>query len=154
CLGRLAGVAAGFALTTPPFLVASNNPVVIAGYAPVEVRDILVNGVPVPVTWISVTSWTARVQILAGTNTLDVQGLDRSGASLESAHASLAVQYVGPPLSHVPVLINEWMADNSGPDGYPNPVGGAFNDWFELFNPGAIPADLTGHYLSDDLADP
>jgi hypothetical protein len=154
CVGRLAGVAASFTLNTPALLVASNNPVVIAGSAPVEVRDILVNGVPVPVTWISVTSWTARVQVVSGTNTLDVQGLDRLGAPLASAYASLVVRYVGTASPRVPVLINEWMAGNTGPNGYPNPVGGAFNDWLELFNPGATPADLAGHYLSDDLAAP
>ena len=36
--------------------------------------------------------------------------------------------------------INEWMA---------NPDGGA--DWFELFNPAALPVDLSGLILTDDL---
>ncbi|HNQ88716.1 MAG TPA: lamin tail domain-containing protein [Verrucomicrobiota bacterium] len=39
--------------------------------------------------------------------------------------------------------INEWMAD---------PETG--NDWFELFNAGSRPVDLSGLHFTDDLADP
>lgn len=40
------------------------------------------------------------------------------------------------------VWINEWMADP-----------GNGNDWFELYNPGDRPVDLSGFYLTDDLSD-
>ena len=39
--------------------------------------------------------------------------------------------------------INEWMA---------NPISG--DDWFELYNPGSDPIDLSGLYLTDDLSKP
>jgi hypothetical protein len=39
------------------------------------------------------------------------------------------------------VIINEWMAGPSSGD-----------DWFELFNPGALPVDVSGYYLTDDRA--
>jgi hypothetical protein len=41
--------------------------------------------------------------------------------------------------SQAAVRLNEWMSESlSG------------NDWFELFNPGALPVDLAGLYLTDD----
>jgi hypothetical protein len=39
--------------------------------------------------------------------------------------------------------INEWMA---------NPATG--DDWFEIYNPGGLPLDLSGLYLTDDLNQP
>ena len=50
------------------------------------------------------------------------------------------------------VLINEWMASNTRT--LPNPVGGDFDDWFELYNPNAFPADLGGWSLANSLTNP
>jgi len=47
------------------------------------------------------------------------------------------------------VVINEWMAVNAS--SIANPVGGAFDDWFELYNSGDATVDLSGYFLSDDL---
>lgn len=52
----------------------------------------------------------------------------------------------------VVAYINEWMASNTRT--LPNPVGGKYDDWFELYNPGAQPVSLDGCYLGTDLADP
>jgi hypothetical protein len=52
----------------------------------------------------------------------------------------------------IAVSINEWMAENTG--ALLNPANSKYDDWFELFNPSATPADLTGYYLTDDLDDP
>jgi hypothetical protein len=41
------------------------------------------------------------------------------------------------------VTVNEWM---------PNPATG--EDWFELHNPGALPVDLSGWHVTDDLTAP
>lgn len=54
--------------------------------------------------------------------------------------------------SPVAVSINEWMAENTA--FLLDPATGKYDDWFELFNPTATPADLAGYYLSDDLNDP
>src|SRR5262249_33637750 len=51
-----------------------------------------------------------------------------------------------PPIT---VSINEWMADNLTT--LANPVGGDFDDWFELYNPGTNTVELAGYYLSDTL---
>jgi hypothetical protein len=53
-----------------------------------------------------------------------------------------------PPLV---VYINEWMAANNRASGIADPADGDFDDWFELYNPGASPADLGGCFLTDNL---
>ena len=42
------------------------------------------------------------------------------------------------------------MADNKR---LPNPIGGTFDDWFELYNAGASVVNLSGYFLTDNLAD-
>jgi len=49
----------------------------------------------------------------------------------------------------VTLWINEWMAANTHT--LTNPVGGKFDDWFEIYNPGGNAVDLTGYRLTDDL---
>jgi hypothetical protein len=51
-----------------------------------------------------------------------------------------------PPLT---VFINEWMADNTIT--LADPADNDFEDWFELYNPGATAMDLGGYYLTDTL---
>jgi hypothetical protein len=49
------------------------------------------------------------------------------------------------------VYINEWMAANTS--GLINTNNGnRFSDWIELYNPGNTPANLAGHFLTDNLA--
>jgi hypothetical protein len=52
----------------------------------------------------------------------------------------------------ITVFINEWMAENTG--GLLDPATGQYEDWFELYNPSSIPANLTGYYLTDTLSSP
>ena len=54
-----------------------------------------------------------------------------------------------PPLT---VFINEWMAANQL--NLPNPVGGKYDDWIELYNPTDTPQNLAGYYLTDTFSDP
>lgn len=55
----------------------------------------------------------------------------------------------GPNLN---VFINEWMADNTAT--LRDPADGGFKDWFELFNAGSTPANLSGFYLGTSLENP
>jgi hypothetical protein len=55
----------------------------------------------------------------------------------------------GKPL---PVVINEWMAGNT--QTVPNPIGGKFDDWFELYNYSSNAVDLTGCFLTHSLTNP
>ncbi len=50
------------------------------------------------------------------------------------------------------VWINEWMADNRGV--LADPADGQYEDWFELYNPGTEGVDVSGWWLTDDLATP
>lgn len=54
-------------------------------------------------------------------------------------------------VTSVAVWINEWMANNAHT--VANPVGGGFDDWFELYNPSPSPVDLAGYHLTDNLGD-
>ena len=47
------------------------------------------------------------------------------------------------------VYINEWMAWNTRT--LPNPVGGAYDDWFELYNPNGTGVDLHNWSLANSL---
>src|SRR5262249_20551678 len=49
------------------------------------------------------------------------------------------------------VSINEWMASNTRTLADPATAAGKFDDWFELYNPGASTVDLTGYFLTDNL---
>jgi hypothetical protein len=52
----------------------------------------------------------------------------------------------------VPVVINEWMAGNTSTIN--DPLDGKFSDWFELYNAGSEPVDLSGFTLTDNLSNP
>jgi len=49
-----------------------------------------------------------------------------------------------------PVVINELLASNID---YLADAQGEYDDWIELYNPGDVPLDVGGMYLTDDLAD-
>lgn len=51
------------------------------------------------------------------------------------------------------LLINEIMADNE--DTFQDPQEpGAYEDWFEVFNPGTTAVDMSGMYITDNLNNP
>ena len=51
-----------------------------------------------------------------------------------------------PPIS---VSINEWMADNASL--IIDPATSSYDDWFEIYNPSNVTANLAGYYLTDTL---
>jgi len=57
-----------------------------------------------------------------------------------------------PTFPQIQVRVNEFMALNTST--LADPADGAFDDWFELYNAGTNPADLSGYTLTDDFADP
>ena len=147
---------------TTPFAITNNNGngfgvtndhVTIGGSGPITVHTVAVNGVVYPVTWTSVTNWTVTVPLTGYVNPLVLQGMDMHGGSVPGALDAITVTNFGAP-APLPVVINEWMADNAGPGGYPDAADGLFQDWFELYNPNADPVDLSGYWLTDDLGAP
>ena len=131
----------------------TNSPVTLGGTGAVTVKSITINGVTYPVTWTTVTNWTMTVPLTEVTNLLTLQAYDLHGLILSNAWDTLSVTNYG-LLAPMPVLINEWMADNSGPAGYPDPVDQKFQDWFELYNPNYVSVDLSGYTLTDTLSMP
>jgi hypothetical protein len=131
----------------------TNDTVTLQGTAPLSVREIEINGVRYPITWVTRTVWSLRVPLYNGPNDLAIQGIDYAGRPLPTAVDSITVTNsgAGTPL---PVVINEWMADNTGTNGYPDPLDGSFQDWFELFNPNTNAVNLSGFYLTDNLSIP
>jgi len=67
----------------------------------------------------------------------------------QRSHTSCVVFGYRPPS----LLINEFMANNATVLEDPDEPG-EFPDWIEIHNVGAVPIDLGGLYLTDDLADP
>ncbi len=158
---RAAWVKSQLALSTP-FVITnnsgngftvSNSYVTIGGTAPVSLSAIFVNGVNYQVTWLSATNWLLTIPLTDYANAMTLQGFDLRGATLSNALTSITVTNLGLAAPR-PVVVNEWMADNKGPGGYPDPANGNFSDWFELYNPNAAPVDLSGFHLTDDLSQP
>ena len=68
--------AANFNVTGTNFIQTTNNYITLNGTAPVTAAGILVNGAEYPITWTSVTGWTLRIPIVAGTNILQISAVD------------------------------------------------------------------------------
>jgi hypothetical protein len=148
--------------TATPFDIANNGGhnfsvtnglAVLSGTAPISVNQIEVNGTTYPITWTSATNWTIRIPLNAGATTLTALGFDQRGIMVSNALASIVVTNTGPD-ALLPLVINEWMADNKAPGGFPSPSDGLFHDWFELFNPNTNALDLSGFFLTDALSLP
>jgi hypothetical protein len=103
---------APFQIANSNFATAQNY-VTITGTAPVEIKDLLVNGVAVPVTWSTVTSWSLNVALNAGENNFTISGIDSHGLAVSGASGAVQIMYNGPsldaPTGHV--VINEIMYD-------------------------------------------
>jgi hypothetical protein len=145
-----------------PFAITSNggndfgvdtNFVTLTGTAWLDVRGIEVNGIPYAVNWTSITNWSLTVPLASGANPLLVQAVDRRGNRPANRADSLRVTNSA-PAALLPVVINEWMADNIGPGGFADPADGLFQDWFELYNPNPTAVNLGGYYLTDNLGNP
>jgi len=143
-----------------PFAITSNggndfaadtNFVTLAGTGWLDVRGLEVNGIPLAVNWTTITNWSLTVPLGAGANFLTVQAVDRNGNRPANRADTITVTNTTPP-ALLPVVINEWMADNVSPGGFADPADGLFQDWFELFNPNTSAVNLGGFHLTDNLA--
>jgi len=151
---QLKTVEAVFAITTNNGNdhTTSQTVVSLTGTAPVWVRAITVNGIPYPLTWFSPTRWSLRLALQPGANAIEVQGLDRAGQPVADAVDSIRIECSSTNTPPPALFINEWMASNRG--AVADPADGAFDDWFEIHNPGPIPISIAGFWLSDDPATP
>jgi hypothetical protein len=117
-------------------VMVSNDVAYVSGTAPVAVKTIWLNGIAWPVTWTSVTNWTVVVPLHAGTNLLNVAGLDMHGQLIPGYTNAASAVYNGPMPSPVGnVVINEIMYQPRVPG----------SEYVELYNNSStITFDLSG----------
>ena len=127
---------AAFAVSGPTSVTvnSASNLFTFTGTAPVNAKQILINGRAYPITWTGVTTWTLRVPLATGTNALQFAALDRSGNTL--SNATVTVDYTGAVAApEGSVVLSEIM--------YRPPVAGS--DYLELFNNSTnLTFDLSG----------
>lgn len=128
----------------------ATNVINLSGVAPIEVKEIHVNGVDYPATWTSVTNWTIRLSLIGGQANYVVTGHDANGVALAGQTDSMKITAPGGGVTLLPVVINEWMAANTTL--LADPADGHFDDWFELYNPNNAAVNLSGYSLTDNLA--
>jgi hypothetical protein len=134
-------------------LTTGNSNVTLTGTAPLPVGTIAINGQIYTPTWTTLTNWSVPITLPARVNPLSVQGLDDRLQPIAGAVDSIVITNIG-ALALKPIVINEWLADNSAPGGFFDPVGARYSDWIELFNPNPVPINVGGYLLSDSLAQP
>jgi len=104
---QLATVAAPFAVNA---VVVTNDVALVSGTAPVGVGSVWINGGAWPLTWTSVTHWTAAVPLQPGNNPLSVVGVDPHGQPVAGASNFVAAAYSAPTVSPAgQIVINEIM---------------------------------------------
>jgi hypothetical protein len=104
---QLATLAAAFNVSG---VVVTNDVALVSGRAPIAVKTVWFNGTEWPITWTSVTAWTATVPLRFGTNVFSVVGVDPNGQPVPGASNSVSAVYSGPLLSPADqVVINEIM---------------------------------------------
>jgi hypothetical protein len=129
----------GFNSTAPS--TATNNLVTITGSAPLDVKDITINGIEYPVTWTSLSNWLVRVPLLnAGTNTLIVQGEDVKNQVMTNYVVTNTVNYLGTaPAPQGVMAINEINYNTNNPNA----------QFVEVFNSSTnYTFDLTGWQIN------
>lgn len=97
---------------------ASNDSVVsLTGTAPFAVVTIEVNGVPFPVSWITVTTWQITVPLGGLTNVLQITGRDLRGNVVTGANDTIRIAYNGDvPQPQEWVVFNEIMYNPPAPN--------------------------------------
>jgi len=95
----------------------NRNLISVTGTAPIDARFITINGFLVPVTWTTVSNWTAAVALTGGNNTLTIRGLDANGNVIGGGAATINVNYTGSvELPQAKLVINEIMYNPIVPD--------------------------------------
>jgi hypothetical protein len=140
-----------FASTAGSAITDDDGSLNLTGTAPPGVQSIRINGVIQTPTWTSETAWSLPLRLYAASNQLTVEALNSNGSVIASFPVSITI--TGPP-GIPPVIISEWMADNTSSSGITDPADGKFPDWFELQNTGSTPVPLDGFFVSDDRANP
>lgn len=90
--------------------VTDSSMITIAGTAPLEARELRINGYPLQLTWTTKTAWTARFALQPGTNSLQLGGLDFRGQPLTNDPVFIQIVSTATPESPIgKVVFNELM---------------------------------------------
>lgn len=96
----------------------SSTLVTLTGTAPFAARTITINGVEYPLSWSSVTNWTARVPLTGSTNLFTVRAYDANGNLLTDGTKTISVYFNGPvSRAEDSLVINEIMFQPSVTNG-------------------------------------
>ncbi|HOW67881.1 MAG TPA: lamin tail domain-containing protein [Verrucomicrobiota bacterium] len=93
------------------------NLVRLRGSAPLEVKTLEVNGIPVALDWNTTTAWTLALPVQGGANLLEIRGIDGSGNVVAGSTTNLTIEYPG--LAEKPqdrLVINEIMYEAEIPE--------------------------------------
>ena len=139
-IAQLAEAVANFAVSGSTSFTVNSNLITLSGTASLAMESLRVNGVAWPVTWTSVTNWTAQVVLGAGLNMLTVAAYDKNGNAVPGASTVLTVNNTGNVPSPVgQIVINEIQANPALPDA----------EYVELYNASSNTAfDLSGWILN------
>ena len=108
---QLAAVDAS-AFTASRLVTTSNNVAYVTGTAPVAVAYVQINGISYPVTWTTLTTWTASVPLHSGANELNVVGVDIHGQPMVTNNSLININYINTlPSPGGQVVFNEIMYD-------------------------------------------
>lgn len=115
-------------------VTASNNLAYVSGVAPVNVETIWINGEAWPVTWTTLTTWTAAVPLRYGTNQLNVTAVDIHTNLIAGDSAAVTATYNGTNTSPAGrIVFNEIMyAPAAANAGYLELYNNSTNTTFDL----------------------
>lgn len=112
-LNQLSSVNATFSANNP---MQSGNLATLTGRAPVQIKTLLFNGIPYPVTWTSVTDWRATLPLQPGMNNFTLVGVDSFGNPVPGASRQISINHTLPASSPVgQVVVNEIMVHPAFP---------------------------------------
>jgi hypothetical protein len=109
-VGQMNAVASPFTVSGPTTITTNSTVVTISGTASFNIKTIAFNGLPYPVTWTTISNWTARVPLVMATTPITILGYDRDGIFVNGASNRIAVNFTGtrePALGNI--VINEIM---------------------------------------------
>lgn len=104
---------------------SDDNVVELRGRAPVKIKDLLFNGIPVNVEWTNETSWRAFIPLRPGQNQIAITGLDSYGEIVEGQSDIIRVNFTGTSVDPSDFIVINEINYNSGGNGL---------SFIELFN--------------------
>ncbi len=104
---------------------SDDNIIELRGRAPVKIKDLLFNGIPLNVEWINETAWKTMIPLRPGQNQIAITGRDSYGNLIEDQADLIRIDYAGTPVNPADFLVINEINYNSGGNGL---------SFIELFN--------------------